>query len=138
MKKPILIIFIDALPYDRGDVIAENLCSKTYEKTVPGIGYSINVKAELFAGLKPDDVGYFCEWNYDPDRNDRFMLKLIAPMLEFFGKRSKFLNRVFHKLITILLKENVYAIPYRILPLLKNSGLTSYEHGFDKPTLLRW
>jgi len=136
MKTPILVIFIDALPYDRAINIVNTLQSSTYKKSVPGVGYSINVKAEMFAGLKPDDVGYFCEWNYDPNNNASWAFKSLMPILEFFGDMSHFANRVFHKLITKALRENVYAIPYRLLPLLKCSGLTAYEHNFDFPTFL--
>lgn len=136
MKRPVLVIFVDALPYDRAINIVNNLKATTYSKTVPGVGYSINVKAELFAGLKPDDVGYFCEWNYDPESKVPRYIDMLMYFLEFFGKRSRFLDRVFHRLIKMYLKENVYAIPYRILPLLKCSGLTAYERDFSRPTVL--
>ena len=136
MKSPILVIFIDALPLNRANNIVSRLAAETYSKSIPGVGYSINVKAELFAGLKPDDVGYFCEWNYNPESNVNWLVKILSPVLEFLGEKSHFLNRVFHKLITIFLKENVYAIPYRVLPFLKCSGLTAYEHGFKYPTFL--
>lgn len=136
MHKPILILFIDALPYDRGNVIAENLQAKTYQKTVPGVGYSINVKAELFAGLNPDEVGFFCEWNYSSDKKLSLIYKMMLPFLEFFTSKSNFINRVVHRIFGYLLKERVYAIPYNVLPLMVNSGPTSYEWAFDKPTLL--
>lgn len=136
MQKPMLIIFIDALPYDRASNIVNQISASTYSKSVPGVGYSINVKAELFAGLRPDDVGYFCEWNYDPTKKVSWLQMLLMKVFEFFGSKSWFLNRVFHKLISMKLKENVYAIPYRILPYLKCSGFTAYERGFFRPSLL--
>ena len=131
MKQPLLVIFVDALPYDRAISMVNSLNAKTYSKSVPGAGYSINVKAEMFAGLKPDDVGYFCEWNYDADASVSWPVRALMPVLEFLGGISHFADRVFHKLITKALGENVYAIPYRVLPFLKNSGLTAYERDFQ-------
>jgi hypothetical protein len=136
MKQPLLVIFVDALPYDRAINMVNSLNAKTYSKSVPGAGYSINVKAEMFAGLKPDDVGYFCEWNYDADASVSWPVRALMPVLEFFGGISHFADRVLHKLITKVLGENVYAIPYRVLPFLKNSGLTAYERDFQFPTFL--
>jgi len=136
MIKPILIIFVDALPYDRAINIVNKLQSSTYKKTVPGVGYSINVKAELFSGLKPDDVGYFCEWNYDPDKVPAWYVNLCMSIFEFIGSKHKFIDRVFHRILKSILKENVYAIPYSILPLLKCSGLTAYERNFSRDTVL--
>ena len=28
----------------------------------PGLGFSVNVQMELFAGQQPDEAGFFCEW----------------------------------------------------------------------------
>jgi len=136
MKTPILVIFVDALPYDRGINLVRSLNAKTYSKSVPGAGYSINVKAEMFAGLKPDDVGYFCEWNYDSEKVVPRWVKALMPVLESIGNLSRFANRVIHKIISKVLKENIFAIPYRFLPLLKCSGLTAYERNFQFPTFL--
>jgi hypothetical protein len=136
MKTPILVIFVDALPYDRAVNIVEKLAAPTYLKSVPGAGYSINVKAEMFAGLKPDDVGYFCEWNYDVESSVAWPVKALMSILDWVGGISFFLDRVFHKLTTKLLGENVYAIPFRVMPFLKNSGLTAYERDFQHPTFL--
>ena len=136
MHTPILVIFVDALPFDRASRLSEELKAKTYLKSVPGAGYSINVKAEMFAGLKPDDVGYFCEWNYDSTRTTNFLSRATMSFLDLLSQKSKLLNRIFHKLITVLKKENVYDIPYPLIPYFKNSGVTAYEFYFDRPTFL--
>lgn len=61
-----LIIFIDSLPFN---ILPQTsfLNQMTERWSIqPGFGYSINLHAELFAGLLPDDIGYFGEWMYDP------------------------------------------------------------------------
>ena len=136
MKTPILVIFVDALPYDRAVNIVNTLKADTHLKSIPGVGYSINVKAEMFAGLKPDDVGYFCEWNYNPENSSAWWVKLGIPILEWLSSFNHFIDRVIHKLITLARGERIYAIPYRILPMLKCSGLTAYERNFRAPTFL--
>lgn len=134
-KQPILVIFIDALPYNRGINIVNKLNSTVYSRTVPGIGYSINVKAELFAGLNPDEVGYFCEWNYDPEKLTRWWISLLTPVIELLSRRFNLISRIIHKLITDFLGHRVYAIPYNIIPLLNNSGATAYDWPFQKSTV---
>ena len=134
-KSPLLVIFIDALPYDRGVNIAKALNSTVHSRTVPGVGYSINVKTELFAGLSPDEVGYFCEWNYDPSKSIPQWVSLLTPVVEMVTSRVNLVNRIVHRLITDFLGHRVYAIPYRIIPLLVNSGATAYDWPFKRPTV---
>ncbi len=93
---PILIIFIDALPHDRGVGIVKKLNSTVHSRSVPGVGYSINVKSELFAGMNPDEVGYFCEWNYNPSKSTPALVSLLTPFVEFFTDKFNLLNRIMH------------------------------------------
>ncbi len=79
---PVLIIFIDSLPFA--------LLNKTpflnsiNEKwnIEPGFGYSVNIHAELFAGLLPDDIGYFGEWIYDPPRSPGWRYRALLPLMD--------------------------------------------------------
>ena len=59
-----LVIFIDALPYE----VAKKFTSlKKYNiaPLTPGYGYSVNLHAELFAGVTPDKAGYFGDMAYN-------------------------------------------------------------------------
>lgn len=136
MESPILVIFVDAYPFDDSEPLMNKLGATTYKKVTPGVGYSINVKAEIFAKLKPDDVGYFCEWVYNKEKVHKWMTLPVTRLLTAMGSISNFSNRVVHKLVRMILKDPVYAIPFDVLPYMRNAGLTAYERGFSKPTFL--
>jgi hypothetical protein len=65
----------------------------------PGFGYSVNLHAELFAGLLPDDVGYFGEWMYHPQKSPGWSLKWVLPFLDTVFK-PYVLNRGLQHLLT--------------------------------------
>jgi len=136
IEKPILVIFVDAYPYADSEPLANKLNALTYKKVTPGVGYSINVKAEIFAKLKPDEVGYFCEWIYNKEMVHKWMVPLVVNVLSLIGSINNFSNRVVHKLVRMVIKEPIYAIPFDILPYLKNAGATAYEYTFKRPTFL--
>ena len=55
-----LLIFIDALPYG---CLSEAPFLSSFPfaaRVVPGLGYSINIKAEIFGGYRPAEAGFFC------------------------------------------------------------------------------
>lgn len=126
---PFLIIFIDSLPYrflSRTDFMA-SLPGK-YEIT-PGFGYSVNIDAELFAGLRPDDLGYFGEWNYAPEKTPDRKEKLLS-RLGFVRRWSPLLDRALHYGLEWLGLR--YAnIPFESLSLFERTGtyLLSGEWG---------
>ncbi len=136
METPILVIFVDAYPYADSEPLAKKLKAVTYKKVTPGVGYSINVKTEIFAKLKPDDVGYFCEWIYNKEKVHKWMIPPVVALLTAVGSISNFSNRVVHKLVRLIIKEPIYAIPFDILPYMRNAGLTAYERNFPQPTFL--
>jgi hypothetical protein len=136
MKTPILVIFVDAYPFSDSEPLAKKLNAVTYKKVTPGVGYSINVKAEIFAKLKPDDVGYFCEWIYNKEKVHKWMTPTVVSFLTVIGSISNFSNRVLHKLVRMIIKEPIYSIPFDILPYMKNAGLTAYERNFPQSTFL--
>lgn len=136
METPILVIFVDAYPYADSEALAKKLNAITYKKVTPGIGYSINVKAEIFAKLKPDDVGYFCEWVYSKEKVHKWMVPPVVSVLTALGSINNFSNRVVHKLVRMIIKEPIYAIPFDILPYMKNAGVTAYERTFPRTTFL--
>lgn len=136
MDTPILVIFVDAYPYADSELLASKLKALTYKRVTPGVGYSINVKAEIFAKLKPDEVGYFCEWVYNKDKVFKWMSPPVVKILTLIGSINNFSNRVIHKLVRMVVKESIYAIPFDVLPYFKNAGATAYEHAFKSPTFL--
>jgi hypothetical protein len=136
METPILVIFVDAYPYADSEPLAKKLNALTYKKVTPGVGYSINVKAEIFAKLKPDEVGYFCEWIYNKEKVHKWMTPFVVQILTLIGSINNFSNRVIHKLVRMVIKEPIYAIPFDVLPYLKNAGATAYEYTFKRPTFL--
>ncbi|GAB4556877.1 MAG: alkaline phosphatase family protein [Anaerolineae bacterium] len=78
----VLIVFIDSLrPVDAAELPFIGQLSQV-RSVRPGFGYSVNLHAELFAGARPDDVGFFCEWHLDPDRSPGRRLRPILPLLD--------------------------------------------------------
>ena len=136
MSTPLLVIFVDAYPFADSEPLAKRLKASTYKKVTPGIGYSINVKSEIFAKMKPDDVGYFCEWVYKKDKVHKWMSIPVVSFLSAIGSISNLSNRIVHKFVRMILKEPIYAIPFDVLPYFKNAGATAYDYGFKYPTFL--
>jgi len=136
MSAPLLVIFVDAYPFADSQPLAQRLGATTYKKVTPGVGYSINVKSEIFAKMKPDDVGYFCEWVYSKDKVHTWMTAPVVAVLSALGSLGNLANRIVHKLVRMILKEPIYAIPFDVLPYFKNAGATAYDHEFDHPTFL--
>lgn len=136
MKTPILVIFVDAYPFAESETLASRIVAKTRAKVTPGVGYSINVKSELFAGLVPDEVGYFCEWNYSSQKQHGWMNPVVVSFLKSIGNINNFMDRVVHRVVRSLLNSPVYAIPFDVLPYLRFSGPTAYERDFSRSTFL--
>jgi len=136
METPILVIFVDAYPFADSKHLADRLEAKTYKKVTPGVGYSINVKSEIFAKLRPDDVGYFCEWIYNREKTYKWMTGPVIKILSAIGSLGTLSNRIIHKIVREIIKEPIYAIPFDVLPYFKNAGLTAYEREFPRSTFL--
>jgi len=129
------IVFIDAfaynyLPYAR---FMQTFTHKA--RLIPGLGYSVNVKAELFAGLQPKDVGYFCMWAYSP--NSKFkkwhpFLKLLKPC-----SLNYIVDRASHKILSKVFKTDLFNIPFEYLYLFDSfSGVSAYDGRFKYPCLV--
>lgn len=63
-----LIIFVDALPYAKRALLPRIAEVLPISPLKPGLGYSVNLHAELFWGKTPDQLGYFGEWAALPGR----------------------------------------------------------------------
>lgn len=133
---PALIIFVDALPFDDLGRMPRLAAWPWQARLRPGFGYSINLHAELFAGLTPDAVGFFGEWALDPDRAPGRRFRRLWPIL---GRvlRPYYLNRGVQSLVTRRYR------PGRIMPNLPLGWLGDFaihgekvgEPGFGQPTL---
>jgi len=128
-----LIVFVDALPYS---YLANTQFLSTFphqQKVSPGLGFSVNIKPELFAGLTPDDVGFFCEWTVkDPLQRGRE--SVASPVFEQI-RRVPVLDRALHK-AAHRLGRDVLNIPFGYLRYFTNSLSRSvYDRGFPFPTL---
>ena len=78
----VLIVFVDSLPFHVLSRIPFLNSAPEVWSINPGFGYSVNIHAELFAGLLPDDVGYFGEWAYDPEKSPGWKLRKVLPLLD--------------------------------------------------------
>ena len=131
-----LIIFIDSLRYDQATEMdflgrVPELCPVR-----PGFGYSVNIHAELFAGYRPDKVGYFCEWminsNESPGRRWCRLLPLLDAIL-----RPYVLNRGLQRLLTRGYRPDhiMPNIPLRHLDKFAVAGEHILSPRFPRPTL---
>lgn len=127
-----LYIFIDSFPFASLDK-APFLQSIQTAPVKPGLGYSINVKAEIFGGYRPDDVGYFCEWRYEahsPLRKWRWLFSLLRPFdVNFYA--SKALRRALRKLFQL---DTLY-IPFKYCHLFSRTGTEPYKDDFPLETV---
>ena len=131
-----LIIFIDSLPFA--------LLKKTpflngiQEKwgIEPGFGYSVNIHAELFAGLLPDDIGYFGEWMYDPKNSPGWGYRALLPVMDTVF-RPYILNRGIQHLLTKRYSKGhpMPNIPLRHLDKFALEGTHIQSSSFPAPTI---
>jgi hypothetical protein len=133
---PTLVIFVDALPFDDLHRLPRLAKWPWQARLTPGFGYSINLHAELFAGLTPDDVGFFGEWAYDPAHAPGRHYDWALPWLDAVC-RPYLLNRGLQTILTRRYR------PGRIMPNLPLARLGDFAiHGekvgdraFPKPTM---
>ncbi len=133
---PTLLIFVDALPFDDVAKMPRLAAWPWTARLVPGFGYSINLHAELFAGLTPDQVGFFGEWAVDPEQAPGRDYRRLLPLLDK-TLRPYVLNRGLQALLTRRYR------PGRIMPNLPLARLGDFAiHGekvsdpaFPHPTL---
>ena len=128
-----LIIFIDSFPYyylNKTEYLS-NVPLKA--KLTSGIGYSVNLKAEIFAGLVPDDVGFFCEYAYNPT-NVRIGFSNWLLFLMDLMTRNYYIDCILHKLFARFYIP-VGQIPFKYLDKFSYAGISVYSEDFPHPTL---
>lgn len=95
-----LIIFIDALPFEVSSKKFRSLDKFNSKGIKPGFGYSVNLHAELFSGLGPNETGYFGEYVYNRRKPKLNWLSMILAKLEFKFPRITRLIRLALNVIT--------------------------------------
>jgi hypothetical protein len=133
------IVFVDALALDYLNVYGEELGflqglpGRT--RIRPGLGFSINIKAELLGGLTPDELGFFCKWSYRPDPSFRLprWMKLLGGMFD----GSQVGSRLAHRLLSRAIGLDLFTIPFDEIELFEPVRVPeAYEEGFPLPTIL--
>jgi predicted AlkP superfamily pyrophosphatase or phosphodiesterase len=94
-----LTIFIDALPFDQLPKMPYTREFASQARLIPILGYSVNCQTQLFTGQTPDEIGFWCEWQYDPDgspfRKWRSLLS-IASLAEGFYPARRIIHKIGH------------------------------------------
>ncbi|TFG69882.1 MAG: hypothetical protein E4H27_06665 [Anaerolineales bacterium] len=133
-----LIIFVDSLPYRTLSQMPFLNAAPEIWPIIPGFGYSVNIHAELFAGLLPDDVGYFGEWTYDPELSPGWKWRSILPLLDKLF-RPYILNRGLQHLLMQGYRPGriMINIPLRDLDkfALKGDHILDNPQSFPHPSL---
>jgi hypothetical protein len=128
--RPVMMLFVDGLPYaDRDAVIPRGWNTVPM---VPSLGYSVNIEAELFAGLSPADLGWFGEWNLVDKRPRLQRAALRAASVVACGEHVDYL---LHRLLERLFRERLFNLPLRSLRSLRRTGSLPYEDTFAHETL---
>jgi hypothetical protein len=131
--RPSLIVFIDCLPFSYvSDGFLPGLPGRASVR--PGFGYSVNLVAELFAGLTPDQLGFLNVFNYSP--GNRWLrgwapaLRLLSPL-----RHAYYADRVAHKALSRV-AGHMANIPFSYLGHFEPTGSYPFSPGFPHPTLL--
>jgi hypothetical protein len=124
---PTLLVFVDALPYEHLPRLPGLAAWPWHARLVPGFGYSINLHAELFAGLSPDAVGFFGEWAVDPPASPGYRYRWALPLLDRLF-RPYVLNRGLQALLTRGYR------PGRLMPNLPLARLADFALHGEKVT----
>jgi hypothetical protein len=131
-----LIVFVDALPFAHLPRLPRLGRWPWRAGLRPGFGYSINLHAELFAGLTPDEVGFFGEWALDRSGAPARRYRRALPALQALC-RPYVLNRGLQTVLTHRYR------PGRIMPNLPLARLADFtirgekitDAAFPRPTM---
>lgn len=134
MSEPCLVIFIDAYPFWalEGSRLLERL--PTARAVRPGFGYSINCQVELFAGKKPDEIGYWCDYSYPPEQPGRHHSALRA--LDLF-RRWRIPNRACHRIFDRAFRKSTKDIPFAYLDYFSKTGKNLFSRDFPADSILK-
>jgi predicted AlkP superfamily pyrophosphatase or phosphodiesterase len=131
-----LTIFIDGLPFDELQKMEFSREFASQGRLVPGLGYSVNCQTQLFTGKTPDEIGFWCEWTYDPEHSPFRWWGIPLRLMSLF-ESSYFLKRAMHRVIDKLSPTmSTKNIPLGYLPHFAETGHSVFSPSFDQPSLL--
>lgn len=131
MKRKI-VIFVDAFPYTELHKIQDKI--KTHIGLFPMrpiFGYSVNLKAALFSGQTPDQVGFFNEWMPSRHGGRQFSFKFLNFLDKLFPKFGGLL----HKIYSRIRGDNYYRIPFHMKEYFSKVGLDAYSRKCNFNTM---
>lgn len=127
-----LLIFIDGLPYHYLHKTRFLSHFEHQNRVAPGIGFSVNIKPEMYSGRNPDQVGYFGEYGLQRGAGARWQRRLS--FLHFVRRWPEF-DRLVHKAL-IRAGFDVLNIPFGYLSYFTRVKSKSvYASDFPFPTL---
>ncbi|MEK6732743.1 MAG: alkaline phosphatase family protein [Candidatus Omnitrophota bacterium] len=130
-----LIIFIDGFPYELIKKL-DFLNRFSYKcGLMPSIGYSINIQAEIFAGLKADQIDFFNTWKFEPKSSPFKRLKNIKWALGTF-QDNRYLSWFFRKAIKFNYRADSLNIPYRFIDMFAPCGYSIYSGNLTESRVL--
>lgn len=130
-----VIIFIDGFPYELRERLNFLNRFSVQRSLTPGIGYSVNIHAQLFAGLSADQIGFFNTWKFQPQNSPFKMLGNIKILLSSAGN-NRYLNRIFRMLIALVCRYDSLNIPYKYIDQFAPCGYTIDSDTFPAPKIL--
>jgi hypothetical protein len=131
-----LTIFIDGVPFDQLHKMPFSRTFASRARLVPILGYSVNCQTELFTGRTPDELGFWCEWEFDPERAPFRRIRWLLPLLalaEHWYLAKRVVHRVLDRLGDASSTKN---IPIRELAHFAETGHSVFSDEFDQPSLL--
>lgn len=136
----LLLVLVDGLPYWKvSSELTPFLASIPVQGPLePGIGFSINIYPELFAGKQPDDLGYFNKWRLKQPEEyalPPWLARLAARMADL-SRVSQLGSRALHKLWErISGEENLANVPFRLLHYYARNPAKEILKTDDYPTV---
>ena len=105
-----LTIFIDALPFEQLQKMPYTREFASQARLIPILGYSVNCQTQLFTGKTPDEIGFWCEWQYDPDnspfRRWRWALS-FASLVEGLYPARRLIHKILDRLRLVSCTKNI-------------------------------
>lgn len=130
-QRPALVLFIDSLPHRYVGELPF-LSSMQVGALKPGFGYSMNIKAQLFAGMTPDDLGQLCSWN--PTGQPSSAMRMLSGLRGLDG--NAFATRWIHRLGSRLVGKPLAWAPLHLLRYFDHHEINAYQREFPHPTIL--
>jgi hypothetical protein len=131
---PPLIIFVDGFPFSILSCVNGWKGFEVQQPLQTGLGYSINIKSEIFGGHRADDLGFFNEWQLRP----HYAVQPPGGTLErasLLIERIYYLDRIVHRAYAML-RHQVCNIPFRFVGYFHEAGLSVFSPQFPHPTIM--